>query len=303
MEQADEWELEQDSGYDIELFVNAPDPEFICTVCHGVLKGPVELCCQHVFCKSCISNWLARKQECPYCRKKVKGVTRSVIPMIHNMIGRLIMKCENKVYGCRYTFPLEQYKNHKAACEFRIVSCRYEGCATEIFHKNITAHEQVCEHWNQPCRMGCGVQLTRNQLEEHNCYRDAKRKYKEKITVLKRRLSCMRRRLKLVEGIVQSLTAGNHVQLLESCVCRDADISGLPTESQEKGGSSNNIFDALEYSENESQYSCNSASTLEKADEPPMEDGSTIQTDVNMDKENPEGKVPQLLEIFGSGII
>ncbi|XP_062915632.1 RING finger protein 151 [Mobula hypostoma] len=81
-----------DFGYDVELFVNAPDPEFICTICHGVLKGPVELSCQHVFCKGCISSWLVRKHDCPCCRKKVKGVTRSVIPMIHNMIGRLIMK-------------------------------------------------------------------------------------------------------------------------------------------------------------------------------------------------------------------
>ncbi|XP_078274501.1 RING finger protein 151 [Rhinoraja longicauda] len=219
---------QQDSGYDVEQFVNAPDPEFICTVCHGVFKGPVELCCQHVFCKSCISNWLARKQQCPYCRKKVKGMTRSVIPMIHNLLGQLIMKCDKKVYGCQYTFPLEQHESHKAACEYRIVSCRYEGCAAEIFHKNITAHEKACEHWSQPCRMGCGVQLARNQLEEHNCYKDTKRKYKERIAVLKRRLSCVHRRLKLIEGIRQRLTAGNHLQYLESHVCGDADdITGM----------------------------------------------------------------------------
>ncbi|XP_059835548.1 RING finger protein 151 isoform X2 [Hypanus sabinus] len=246
MESAEEQESEQDFGYDIELFVNAPDPEFICTICHGVLKGPVELSCQHVFCKGCISSWLVRK--------KVKGVTRSVIPMIHNMIGRLIMKCENKIYGCRYTFPLEQYEKHKAACEYRIVSCRYEGCATEMFHKNIAAHEQVCEHWNQPCRMGCGVQLTRNQLEEHNCYRDTKRKYKGKITVLKRRLSCMHHRLKLVEEILQNLTADNHLQLLESCVCEDAGESENITDG---------VMDEAQHT-NEDSISISSTSSIEQ---------------------------------------
>ncbi|XP_069762494.1 RING finger protein 151 [Narcine bancroftii] len=260
MEKAEE--QEQDSGYDIELFVNAPDPELICTVCHGVLKDPVELRCQHVFCKSCISIWLARKWECPYCRKKVKGVTRSVIPMIHNMIGRLIMKCENKGYGCRCTFPLEQRKIHKATCEFRIVSCKYEGCATEMFHKNITAHEQICEHWKEPCRMGCGVQLTWNQLEEHNCYRDMKKKYKEKISVLKMRLSCMYCRLKSVEGIVESLTASNHLQRLESCAGRDTVESEVNNNGEMDEATPNHVIeDSVSTTEQEPrQYGNNTSS-------------------------------------------
>ncbi|XP_067858941.1 RING finger protein 151 [Heptranchias perlo] len=271
MEQTEE--QGQDSGYDIELFVNAPDPEFICTICHGVLKGPVELGCQHVFCNSCIVKWLSRKQECPYCRKKVRSVARSVIPMIHNMIGRLIMKCENRAYGCRDTFPLEQYTNHKAACEFRIVKCRYEACTTEVFQKNLAVHEQVCEHWNQPCRMGCGVQLTRNQLEEHNCYRDMRRKYKEKITVLKSRLSRMHRRLKLVEGIVQNLAAENHCQFSESSVYEDNENEDLAADGQEENNC--NTFDASEYSENESQYSWNCTSGLPNGDGQPAEEGES----------------------------
>ncbi|XP_067912853.1 RING finger protein 151 [Heterodontus francisci] len=262
----------EDSGYDIELFENALDPEFICTICHGVLKDPVELGCQHVYCNSCIAKWLTKKQECPYCRKKVKSVARSVIPMIHNMIGRLIMKCENRVYGCQETFPLEQCTNHKTACEFRIVRCRYEACTTEVFQKNLAAHEQVCEHWSQPCRMGCGVQLTQKQLEEHNCYRDVKRKYKEKITILKSRLCRMHRRLKLVEGIVQNLAAEDHFQFPDANVYEDDENEDLAAEGQEEDNS--NIFDTSEYSENESQYFWNS-SGLENGDGPPAYEGES----------------------------
>ncbi|XP_041063358.1 RING finger protein 151 [Carcharodon carcharias] len=290
-----EWseEVLQDSGYDIELFENAPDPEFICTICHGVLKNPVELGCQHVFCKSCIAKWLTEKQECPYCRKKVRSVARSVIPMIHNMISRLIMKCENRVYGCQETFPLEQYSNHKAACEFRIVRCKYEACTTEVFQKNLAAHEQVCEHWSQPCRMGCGVQLTQNQLEEHNCYRDVKRKYKEKITVLKSRLSRMHRRLKLVEGIVQNLTSDDHYQFSEPIVYED-ESEGMAAEAQEEDNS--NVLDA-ECSENESQYSWNSGD-LENGDGQPA-DGELedVEDEEEVDETIPEQTTEDTLSV------
>uniref|UniRef100_UPI00398F0461 RING finger protein 151-like n=1 Tax=Pristiophorus japonicus TaxID=55135 RepID=UPI00398F0461 len=266
----------QDSGYDIELFVKAPDPEFICTICHGVLNGPVELGCQHVFCNSCIAKWLARKRECPYCRKQVKSEARSVVPMIHNLIGRLIMKCENRVYGCRDTMPLEQYTNHIAACEFRIVRCSYEACTTAVFHKNLAAHEEVCEHWNQPCRMGCGAQLTRDQLEEHNCYRDVKRKYKEKITVLKSRLSRMRCRLKLVEGIVQDFAAENPFEVSESSIYGDTENEDLTAEDLATEAQEADNCDASGYSENESQYSWNSLNGVENGDELPTDDGESV---------------------------
>ncbi|XP_078097104.1 RING finger protein 151 [Mustelus asterias] len=242
----------QDSGYDVELFENAPDPEFICTICHGVLKNPVELGCQHVFCKSCIAKWLTEKKECPYCRKKVRSVARSVIPMIHNLIGRLIMKCENLVYGCRETFPLEQYTRHKAACEFRMVRCKHEACTTEVFQKNLAAHEQVCEHWSQSCRMGCGAQLTQIQLEEHNCYRDAKKKYKEKIALLRSRLCRMHHRLKLFEGIIQDWVSDDHLQFTDPTAYEDDGNADLAAEAQE--GDDDNIMDA-EFDENESPYS------------------------------------------------
>ncbi|XP_048465367.1 RING finger protein 151 isoform X2 [Rhincodon typus] len=198
-----------------------------------------------------------RKQECPYCRKKVRRVARSVIPMIHNMIARLIVKCENRVYGCWETFPLEQYPQHKAACDFRIVKCKHEACTTEVFQKNLAAHEQVCEHWSQPCRMGCGVQLTPNQLSEHNCYKDVKRKYKEKIRVLKSRLYRMHCRLKLAEKILQDLGPRDCSQLSKHFVYVDDESEDLAAEGQEEDHC--NILDASEYSENESLYSWHSS--------------------------------------------
>uniref|UniRef100_V9KYK1 RING finger protein 151 n=1 Tax=Callorhinchus milii TaxID=7868 RepID=V9KYK1_CALMI len=176
--------MEKGHGYDVELFTSVPDPVFICPICQGVLNNPVELNCQHFFCYACIVKWFKRKCECPYCRKRTKAMARSVVPIIQNMIGRLMMKCGNTIHGCPATFPLEQYATHRKVCEFRLAKCECEGCPAIMPHKDLPAHRQVCEFWKQPCRMGCGAQLTWLQLEKHNCYRDMKAKYDGAIAYL-----------------------------------------------------------------------------------------------------------------------
>ena len=38
-----------------------------CNVCMGKPSKPMLTKCGHVFCKSCISTWLKRKETCPTC--------------------------------------------------------------------------------------------------------------------------------------------------------------------------------------------------------------------------------------------
>jgi hypothetical protein len=51
-----------------------PAPEPDCAICYSSIskKDKIILNCKHAFCKSCIRNWLCRKNSCPCCRQKVQ---------------------------------------------------------------------------------------------------------------------------------------------------------------------------------------------------------------------------------------
>ena len=42
-----------------------------CAICKRSLQDPVQLPCRHVFCLSCITNWLDDHDVCPTCRHDV----------------------------------------------------------------------------------------------------------------------------------------------------------------------------------------------------------------------------------------
>lgn len=82
----------QSGGHDVELFVETPDYDLICTICQGVLRCPVRAACHHIFCKKCILQWLKRHQTCPCCRKPVNQSLIFVMFKLSKVIGRLKIK-------------------------------------------------------------------------------------------------------------------------------------------------------------------------------------------------------------------
>lgn len=44
----------------------------ICAICQDKMHTPVMLCCRHLFCEDCVSEWLEREKTCPLCRAVVK---------------------------------------------------------------------------------------------------------------------------------------------------------------------------------------------------------------------------------------
>ncbi|XP_007937847.1 RING finger protein 151 [Orycteropus afer afer] len=163
----------QSGGYDLSLFASPPDCNFLCSVCHGVLKRPVRLPCHHVFCKKCILRWLARQKTCPCCREDVSRKSMVHASQLQRAIGRLEVKCKNADAGCLVTCPLAHRKGHQASCPFELTTCPNEGCSARVPRQVLAAHRQHCQQSaQQRCPLGCGATLGPAEKADHNCYRE-----------------------------------------------------------------------------------------------------------------------------------
>uniref|UniRef100_A0A9L0J4X4 Ring finger protein 151 n=1 Tax=Equus asinus TaxID=9793 RepID=A0A9L0J4X4_EQUAS len=160
-------------GYDLNLFASPPDCNFLCSVCHGVLKRPVRLPCSHVFCKKCILQWLARQKTCPCCRKDVKRKKMVHVNKLRKTIGRLEVKCKNAEAGCVVTCPLVHRKGHQDSCPFELMACPNKDCTARVPRGALAEHRQHCPHGaQQRCPLGCGATLGPAERVRHNCYRE-----------------------------------------------------------------------------------------------------------------------------------
>ncbi|KAH7945260.1 hypothetical protein HPB49_008728 [Dermacentor silvarum] len=94
------------AAYSVENFEPSPPQELVCTVCRGVYRDPVECPCRHVFCSTCIRDWLGRdmspgSHSCPICRREISmSQVVPVVPLVTNMIARLTVRCPNRDTGC-----------------------------------------------------------------------------------------------------------------------------------------------------------------------------------------------------------
>lgn len=168
------------SRFDVEKFESPPDPDLICCICQCVLEGPVESPCRHVFCKVCIETWLHRNRNCPTCRHRLKKRhLKPILPIVQNMLNRLLMYCDFRINGCDERLPLEVYDKHIKECDFKMVGCRYEKCFVSVLQKFLKKHEEEeCEHREKLCTKVCGLMIPVRIYDGHDCVEEL-RKYSQ----------------------------------------------------------------------------------------------------------------------------
>ncbi|KAK9075399.1 hypothetical protein SSX86_003722 [Deinandra increscens subsp. villosa] len=44
----------------------------MCAICQEKMQAPILLCCNHIFCEDCVSEWFERERTCPLCRALVR---------------------------------------------------------------------------------------------------------------------------------------------------------------------------------------------------------------------------------------
>lgn len=88
-----------------------------------------------------------------------------------------LLQCKNEIRGCAETFPLSEQYCHSMSCLYELIPCPYQGCRAQLLRRDLDTHARHCEHWRQPCHMGCGTILTHHTQAQHNCYKQLRQEY------------------------------------------------------------------------------------------------------------------------------
>jgi len=122
MSQSGGYHLNESGGYEYKFTVE-PSEDFICTLCHLVLKNPLQLeDCGHIFCKSCYENMKSHTEAnslellCPLDRLKIHPTHVFKDKATERKILNLEVQCSNFGDGCKWTGELRNIQNHEENC-------------------------------------------------------------------------------------------------------------------------------------------------------------------------------------------
>ncbi|GBG79629.1 hypothetical protein CBR_g29779 [Chara braunii] len=147
-------------GVSTDLVVNRDrlPADIFCPICDDMIdqNDAMVTPCGHLFCGSCISTYVASRQQCPQDRSRVTTSqllhikTHSVF--LYRLLGRSLVKCVNHVQGCTWQGEHSDSAAHLKTCGAVKVKC--SRCGDEsIFRRDYDHHRGRC---GAPCS-NCGV--------------------------------------------------------------------------------------------------------------------------------------------------
>jgi hypothetical protein len=138
-------------SFDINRFVksNKIEKEFICPICNAVILEPQQIVgsCEHIFCNKCISIVIEKKVfKCPIDMNPMEEPhLKSPSRYWLNNYNKLKIKCYFNTSGCRAVVELEDLDKHESSCEYNpnaLVICK-GGCAAEMSRKELESHNCI----------------------------------------------------------------------------------------------------------------------------------------------------------------
>ena len=79
----------------------------------GVLNDPVSDNCGHLYCKTCIINWIKKNNKCPYSKNNLSIQNLRPVLAVKNLLNELKVKCKN----CNHIMKCLEWKTHIINCE------------------------------------------------------------------------------------------------------------------------------------------------------------------------------------------
>ena len=204
-------------GHPVDIFATASSSSYICAICRDVSRNAIVMKeCGHSFCDECANACLSINSCCPTCRTAVSGTVPNFL--LRGLVNALTVKCphrgvdgseseskhrrgnDGKVIDndrCTWTGTCEDYPNHEAACEYKVIACDVVGCDHTCCRRDMNDHLTGSDFFRH-------IKL----VEETNLerYKGLVKRDKEEIAGLQRQVKELKRRIKILNAQVSTHT-------------------------------------------------------------------------------------------------
>ena len=196
-------------GYDTARFQSTIDDSFICCICLGVLKDPMQ--CEHnehYFCSDCINKHLEKtSHSCPVCQDKLTVETLRKAPrIVADCVSRYKINCDHAARGCDAVLELGALQAHVHDCDFMPVPCSNDGCDEVVTKRDVKQHElDLCRFKTTTCD-DCGKKMPHHECGGHGCVlrRDVD-EMKKDLAEVKATVNEMREDMQRIMNVFESL--------------------------------------------------------------------------------------------------
>ena len=124
--------------------------EFQCKICHNIVeyKQCSYTSCSHIFCESCLAEWIERKTNdpdaateaaprCPTCNTEFVSLSTQVtslkaaVPLAWRLLGRIKCRCPLHESGCSWTGDLSEVSAHLTNTQSHLAGQDYAANAAQ----------------------------------------------------------------------------------------------------------------------------------------------------------------------------
>lgn len=190
-------------GFDCEFIESPKELQTDCPICLHILREPYQAtCCGYIYCRNCIERVRVDSKPCPTCN----STDFELFPdkRLHKSLYGFKVWCSNRSEGCNWSGELRElvaHLNSEPVHSRRFIGCDYVKVECSLCHEPVQRgtlehheaqkcdHRQyVCEFCNKyestyldvthkhqsecplqpvPCPNNCGMNVVRQDLENH----------------------------------------------------------------------------------------------------------------------------------------
>ena len=165
-------------SYSTDLLESIPTPLFTCPICLNIPnpESAVDhMQCGKIFCRDCVLAWTAKESMCPACSQKIsdsqtdlRAIKAKNKTVYQIMIGYKIrcVNVEQTKEGCQWCGELQDFAKHIKECLYVTEFCRW-GCGAQMQRKVLGQHE-INECWMRATKCEfCEKQVLFDSLLKH----------------------------------------------------------------------------------------------------------------------------------------